>query len=162
MDRLDKLSNIKKQSDSFSSYRDKEVERFELTYSGCTLIKDHYKTEDELDDDWYKYSQMPYELQLIADNESIRIYGVSCRLMYRKLKKKYRRRDIEHTELIQPVYYPKNESTGLIGINQDKYAKDVANRNDIIIITSSYSFCPLSNSICIIFYYNSIIATIIS
>lgn len=138
MDRLDKLSNIKKQSDSFSSYRDKEVERFELNYSGCTLIKDHYKTEDELDDDWYKYSQMPYELQLIADNESIRIFGVSCRLMYRKLKKKYRRRDIEHTELIQPVYYPKNESTGLIGINQDKYAKDVADRNDIIIIRNDY------------------------
>lgn len=156
MDRLDKVSSIKKFNSGYSSYRDKEADRFELQYSGCKLIRDHYPNEDELDDDWYSYSQMPYELQLVADNESIRIYGISCRLMYRRLKKRYRRQDIDNTELIQPIYYPKTESGEIIEEQEpetlyrtkdkDAYASRVAFENDIIIIKDNYkSLKDLSN-----------------
>ena len=148
MDRLDKVSNIKKLNSGYTSYRDKEVDRFELQYSGCKLIRDHYQNEDKLDEDWYAYSQMPYELQLVADNESIRIYGVSCRIMYRRLKKRYRRQDIDNTNLIQPVYYPKTESGEIIEEpeheilyrtkDKDEYARKVAFDNDIVIIKDNY------------------------
>ena len=84
---MSKLTHIAIDDHDKRSFKDKEIDRWELQYSGCIIIRSSYKSEEELDAAWEKFQQMPYDLQLVADDEALRLFGITNQKMYRRLKK---------------------------------------------------------------------------
>ena len=119
---MSKLTHIAIDDHDKRSFKDKEIDRWELQYSGCIIIRSSYKSEEELDAAWEKFQQMPYDLQLVADDESLRLFGITNQKMYRRLKKVYLKRDIDNSDLIPLVYTPKDAIIESQGIDKNKRA----------------------------------------
>ena len=67
------------------SFKRKEAEKWEATY-GCTIIKDDYTSEAELDADWVKFQQNPISMRFLSDDKCMQLYGKENEDMYIDMK----------------------------------------------------------------------------
>lgn len=119
---MSKLIHITTDDHDTRTFKEKEIDRWELQYTGCVIIRSSYKSEEELDLAWEKFNQMPFELQLVADDEALKLFGITNAKMYRRLKKVYLRRDIDNGELIPLVYAPKDAIIESQGVEKNRTA----------------------------------------
>lgn len=141
---MSKLIHIANDDHDTRSIKDKEIDRWEIQYTGCVIIRSSYTSEEELDAAWEKFNQMPFELQLVADDEALRLFGITNGKMYRRLKKVYLRRDIDNSELIPLVYTPKDAIIEAQGLEKNKYAYDYMRSTGYPLITDVDSMDELN------------------
>lgn len=77
-----------------SALRDREAERW-INTSGSSMIRTHYKDEDKLNRDWYKYQDMSDSQKHASDEKSLELYGKTNTQRYYELKDKLSRMDID-------------------------------------------------------------------
>lgn len=141
---MSKLIHIANDDHDTRSIKDKEIDRWEIQYAGCIIIRSSYASEEELDDAWEKFNQMPFDLQLVADDEALRLFGITNGKMYRRLKKVYLRRDIDNSELIPLAYTPKDAIIEAQGLEKNKYAYDYMRSTGYPLITDVDSMDELN------------------
>lgn len=62
---------------------------------GYPLLFDDYKTQDELEDAWYKYNSVDKDRRINCDDFSIQIYGMDVTDLYNKQLKEFLKDDID-------------------------------------------------------------------
>ena len=81
-------SNIQRYSqDQDRSFKYNEIKRWVEVHGGA-IIKDHYATEDELEEDWYKYKSLP-SLWYRANDEAMRLFGKDNEALYYENKQRF-------------------------------------------------------------------------
>lgn len=81
-------SNIQRYSqDQDRSFKYNEIKRWVEVHGGA-IIKDHYDTEDELEEDWYKYKSLP-SLWYRANDEAMRLFGKDNEALYYENKQRF-------------------------------------------------------------------------
>lgn len=62
---------------------------------GYPMLFDDYQTQDELEDDWYKYNSVDRDKRINCDDFSIQIYGMTVTDLYNEQLKKFLANDID-------------------------------------------------------------------
>ena len=86
-------------------FKDKEVARFRINYPNCICFKQEYETEKELDYDKKLWDMTHYDMRLLANELSLRLFGSRNEDRYPILKAKFTKRDIQNKD-IPKVYSP--------------------------------------------------------
>ena len=83
--------------------KDKEVARFRINYPNCVCFKQNYETEAELDRDKKLWDMTYYDMRLLANELSLRLFGSRNEDRYPILKAKFDKKDIKNKDI--PITY---------------------------------------------------------
>lgn len=115
---------------------DQEIDSWMKVFTNGMVMRCHYDTEKELEDDWYKYMSQSYEHKCIANSMAYRFYGLKNEEIYYKFKHYFITHDfIQDKQDAILTYTPKkylNES----GSYKDKEAEDVYTSTGYYVITN--------------------------
>ena len=117
---------------------DKDINRWEEHFTSGKIMRCHYDTEQELEEDWKKYNYQYYELKVIANNMAYRLYGLKNEEIYYKFKRYFLSHDVvqDKSDSIM-TYAPKAtvyESAD--PVMQDKQAADIMHKTGYYMITN--------------------------
>lgn len=116
---------------------DQEIDAWIKVFTNGMIMRCHYETEKELEEDWYKYMSQSYEHKCIANNMAYRFYGLKNEEIYHKFKRYFITHDIiQDKQDAILTYTPKkllNEGTTY----RDKEAEDVYNTTGYYVITNN-------------------------
>ena len=123
-----------------NNFKEREARAFEIKYPEARIIKDQYRHEKELDDDWQKYCELPYHLKVLANEVCLRLYGMKNEQQYLKLKAYFTKKDIENDNLFENIYTPGNlrENADISEDWMDKQATDYMNSGGHSLLRINY------------------------
>ena len=71
-----------------NDFKMKELNRWK-NYYGVTIMRDNYKTENELDNDWGEFNNIPGNMRFICDDKCNSLFGMDNESLYKKMKSKF-------------------------------------------------------------------------
>lgn len=120
------------------SFKRKEAEKWEATY-GCTIIKDDYTSEAELDADWVKFQQNPISMRFLSDDKCMQLYGKENEDMYIDMKHKFLKRDLPNNldieyrgEMEDPSTLSNKDKDMLNSITKNIQGQSVDKREELL------------------------------
>lgn len=125
-----------------NNFKDREAKAFEIMFPETKIIKDNYRNEIELDNDWQKYCELPYHLKVLANETCLRLYGLKNEQQYLKLKAQFVKKDIENNNIFTNTYIPKGlkEDADVDEEWLNKQADDYMNKGGHPILRINYDF----------------------
>ena len=148
------LNMPRKDWDDLPGHIDQEINKWKENFTDGTILRSHYNSLKELEDDWAKYMDQCYQHKLIANNMAYRLYGMKNEEIYYKLKTWFLTHDIiqdksDAIKVIRPTQKIINESLIQLVPNQydnfrnsfptfdpDNRAKDITRREGYYILTN--------------------------
>lgn len=129
MSKMTNVSSVTRFKDD--DYKNKEIDRWEKVYTGCIILRDDYETEEELETDWDKFSQMPHSLQLVSDDKAQVLYGMTNEEKYFDIKKKFLKQNLKPDNTF--IYRPSSlQELKEHQFNESTLLESVKNSNDTI------------------------------
>lgn len=134
-----RMINIK-QADKRDSviYKNKEIDRWIESLPGTIVMRDSYKSLKDLEDDWRKFNDMPYEYKMLSNDKSIQLFGFQNEDRYNKMRAQFLQQDIPHKDIIKDRLYlvtDLQEDTIELFSNQDRmhgYLESIRETDDIV------------------------------
>lgn len=144
MSKMSNITNIDKFKDD--DYKERTIKKWESAYSGCVILRDDYDTEEELESDWEKFSQMPHSLQLDSDDQAIKLYGITNEEKYFEIKSKFLKQNLkpENITIYRPSSISELKETTF---NESSLLESVENSSDFIYKSIMYESIKNKNII---------------
>ena len=98
-----------------NDFKMKELNRWK-NYYGVTIMRDNYKTENELDDDWGEFNNIPGNMRFICDDKCNSLFGMDNESLYKKMKSKFLKAQLPDEDIVN--YYGET-------IKSDPYSDDI-------------------------------------
>ena len=138
MKKLSTIYNIDLLTDRYkdNNFKEREIKAFEVKFPEARIIREKYRTERELDDDWQKYCELPYHLKVLSNERCLRLYGCKNEQQYIKLKAEFVKKDIDHP--ITKEYIPQGFKESVEDDILVKQAKDYMNSGGHNILLLNY------------------------
>ena len=120
---------------------DKEIDKWKENFTDGMILRNHYDSEQALEDDWRKYMDQYYELKCLSNNMAYRFYGMKNEEMYYKLKQWFLKHDVVEDKVNNLKFYaPKQTVFTEDQLNDevdsmDAKANDAAQKTGYYIIT---------------------------
>lgn len=89
-----------------NNFKEREIKAFEVKYPEARIIREKYRTEGELDDDWQKYCELPYHLKVLSNERCLRLFGCKNEQQYIRLKAEFVKKDINNPSPKAKEYIP--------------------------------------------------------
>jgi ribosomal protein S18 acetylase RimI-like enzyme len=123
------LDTPRKEEGITSDVIDKEIDKWEQMHTGCAIMKAHYDTEKQLDDDWYTWTCMSYHMKVLSNNLALQFYGIKNEKLYYIFKQHFLSKNFDEKEVTDDKEYAPetNEET----IHEDDMADDNTDGNVI-------------------------------
>lgn len=121
-----------------NNFKEREVKAFEIKFPEARIIMDKYDNEQELEDDWQKYCELPYHLKVLSNERCLRLYGVKNEQQYMKLKSDFIKKDISNSKLIDSKYTPMGFTEAVEDEILIKQARDYMNGGGHSILLLNY------------------------
>lgn len=140
MKKLSKIFNVDPLSsrEQDNNFKDREVRAFEIKFPEARIIRDNYRSERELEDDWQKYCELPYHLKVLSNERCLRLYGCKNETQYIRLKSEFTKKDIGNSNITEFRYKPMGFTESVEDEILIKQARDYMNAGGHSILLLNY------------------------
>lgn len=137
---MSKIYNLDILADRYkdNNFKEREIRAFEIKFPEARIIKDKYRSERELEDDWQKYCELPYHMKVLANERCLRLYGCKNEQQYIKLKSEFTKQDIDNPDPKNNIYIPSGFNEAVEHELLIKQAKDYMDNGGYPILLVDY------------------------
>lgn len=137
---MSKIYNIDNLSDRYkdNNFKEREAIAFEVKFPEARIIRENYKNERDLENDWQKYCELPYHLKVLCNERCLRLYGCKNEEQYMRLKSKFMKQNIDRDDLVKDKYIPMGFKESVEDEFLIKQAKDYMNSGGHSILLINY------------------------
>lgn len=121
-----------------NNFKNREIKAFEIKYPEARVIRDNYDREEELEEDWQKYCELPYHLKVLCNELSLRLFGCKNEQNYIRIKAELVQKDIDNASYIANTYIPMGFKEAVEDELLIKQAKEYMNSGGHPILLANY------------------------